>query len=112
MKTDKDKPISGTNVHPDLVPSIAGWISPLFQVKANRVVNRYIISEWKTKLEASERVATQLLFSFQQSQFALQSTEEHNMQLQTEVEVKNTLLNMKTEAADTLEEAVCEKTRE
>src|SRR5271156_1746973 len=112
MKTDKDKLISGTYLHPDLVPSIAGWISPEFQLKANRVVNRYIIDEWKTKLEATERAATQLLFTFQQSQFALQTSEDHNKQLQDAMEVKDTLLNMKSEAVDTLEENVCEKIRE
>ena len=31
--------ISGTYTHPLLIPSIAGWISPQFQIKANEVVN-------------------------------------------------------------------------
>ena len=35
--------ISGTYTHPLLIPSIAGWISPQFQIKANEVVNGYIV---------------------------------------------------------------------
>ena len=90
--TDADRLISGTYLHPDLVPSIAGWISPEFQLKANRVVNRYIVDEWKTKLEASERAASQLLTSLHQAQeiaasteLALQTSVDHNRQLQETV---------------------------
>src|SRR5271156_4468812 len=66
-KTDTDRLISGTYIHPDLVPSVAGWISPLFQLKANRVVNGYIMEEWKAKLAASEFDAMQLLHQLQTS---------------------------------------------
>ncbi len=47
---DADRLIAGTYIHPDLVPSIAGWISPLFQLNANRVVNGYIMEEYRAKL--------------------------------------------------------------
>src|SRR5271156_5239230 len=51
MKTDKDKLISGTYVHPGLVPSVAGWISSEFQIKANRVVNGYITRQYNEQLD-------------------------------------------------------------
>ena len=38
-QSEEDKLISGTYIHPDLVPSVAGWVSPNFQLMANRVVN-------------------------------------------------------------------------
>ena len=41
-KTDEDKLIEGVYVHSDLVPSIAGWISPEFQIKCNRIINGLI----------------------------------------------------------------------
>ena len=44
--------ISGTYAHPDLIPSIAGWISPEFQIKANRIVNGYMKQGYKIRLEA------------------------------------------------------------
>src|SRR5271156_172900 len=126
MKTDRSKLISGTYIHPDLVPSIAGWISAEFQLKANRVVNRYVVDEWKAKLEATERAATQLLFNLHQSQFALQNSEDHNKQLQTEIhekneqinekneliQVKDTLINIKQDAVEMLNEAVCDEIKE
>ena len=45
---------SGTYIHPDLVPSVAGWISPSFQIMANRVVNGYITQEYNSKLGAMQ----------------------------------------------------------
>src|SRR6202020_3001434 len=50
-KTDVEQLISGTYAHPLLIPSIAGWISPEFQIKANRVVNEYILREYKRELQ-------------------------------------------------------------
>ena len=41
--TDVGNIISGTYVHSLLIPHIAGCISPEFQIKANRVVNEYIL---------------------------------------------------------------------
>src|SRR5271156_79522 len=46
----EEKLISGTYCHPDLIPSIAGWISPIFQIMVNRVVNRCITQQYKDKL--------------------------------------------------------------
>ncbi|HSA76206.1 MAG TPA: KilA-N domain-containing protein [Nitrosarchaeum sp.] len=37
--------ISGTYVHPLLIPHIASWISPKFAVKVSQIVNEYIINE-------------------------------------------------------------------
>src|SRR3981189_2361950 len=48
--TDVERIISGTYIHPDLVPSVAGWISPSFQLMANRVVSGYISQEYQSKL--------------------------------------------------------------
>ena len=53
-RTELDSIISGTYIHPDLVPSVAGWISPSFQIMANRVVNGYIAHEYKSKLGAMQ----------------------------------------------------------
>src|SRR5271156_2847535 len=54
VKTANNAPIeqliSGTYCHPDLVPSIAGWISPIFQIMANRVVNGYITHQYKENI--------------------------------------------------------------
>src|SRR5271156_6604057 len=100
-KIEEDRLISGTYMHPDLVPSIAGWISPEFQLKANRVVNRYIVDEWKTKLEASERAATQLLTSLHHTQaiatgtqLALQTSVDQNHQLQETIKEKDTMIEV------------------
>ena len=42
--------LSGTYVHPLLVPHIASWISPKFGVMASKIINNYIIKEYKEEL--------------------------------------------------------------
>jgi KilA-N domain len=42
--------ISGTYVHPDLIPHIACWISVDFALKAGRVINAYITHQYKELL--------------------------------------------------------------
>jgi KilA-N domain len=53
-KTDVEQLISGTYAHPLLIPSIAGWISPEFQIKANEVVNGYIVKQYKDIIESQQ----------------------------------------------------------
>src|SRR5271156_5677194 len=86
-KTDADRLISGTYVHPDILPSITGWISPLFQIKANRVVNGYIVEEWKAKLETSAFDAMQLLHQLQTSDAIIDN-------LQCNLEEKDALISV------------------
>ena len=45
--------ISGTYIHPMLVVHVACWISETFALKVSRIVNNFIIAEYKTKLEAA-----------------------------------------------------------
>jgi len=39
------------------VPCLAGWISPTFQLKANRIINNFYIQDYKSKLETAQREA-------------------------------------------------------
>ena len=49
-KTDIDSIISGTYIHPALFVSIAGWISPKFEIIANLILTGYIRNEYKYKI--------------------------------------------------------------
>lgn len=42
--------ICGTYVHPDLIPHIASWASAKFGVKVSKIVNAYMINEFKEEL--------------------------------------------------------------
>src|SRR5204862_3444388 len=53
-KSPTDQLISGTYIHPDLVPSVAGWVSPHFQIMANRVINGYIVAQYKAQLSTTQ----------------------------------------------------------
>ena len=46
-----DSKISGTYVHPDILPSVLSWISPEFALKANRIVNDFFIQSRNKELE-------------------------------------------------------------
>jgi hypothetical protein len=45
MKTHNDKLISGIYFHPHIIASIAGWIQPEFQIRANRILYNFFIPE-------------------------------------------------------------------
>ena len=49
-QTDVERLIYGAYLHPDLIPSVAGWISPCFQSKLCRVVNKYIVLQYEHEL--------------------------------------------------------------
>ena len=43
--------ISGTYINPELIPHVASWISPPFAIKVSKIVNSYIVREYKEQLK-------------------------------------------------------------
>jgi hypothetical protein len=50
----KNKLISGTYVHELLIPHIASWISPQFGIKVSKIVNNFLITEYKNSLKQKD----------------------------------------------------------
>jgi hypothetical protein len=50
-KSEKNKLISGTYVHELLIPHIASWISPQFGIKVSKIVNNFLITEYKNTIK-------------------------------------------------------------
>ncbi|UOX38634.1 KilA N domain protein [Finch poxvirus] len=46
--------VAGSYVHPDLIPHIASWISPLFAVKVSKIINCYVSGKYEFKLKEKE----------------------------------------------------------
>ena len=67
--------ISGTYCHPDLVPHIACWVSPSFALKVGRIINYFIVEEWRFKLHASELLTAQLQQHLRTTQDVVASTQ-------------------------------------
>jgi len=44
IKQGGNQQITGTYVHPKLIPHIASWISPKFALMVSDIINEYIIS--------------------------------------------------------------------
>ena len=40
----------GTYAHPDLIPHIASWVSPKFAIMVSKIVNNFLIKEYKEEL--------------------------------------------------------------
>lgn len=51
--------ISGTYIHPDLVPALAAWASPKFGLRVARIVNAFFVNDFKEKLIEKERKINQ-----------------------------------------------------
>lgn len=121
--TDTDGLISGTYCHPDLVPHIACWVSPVFALSASKIINHFLVEDWKMRLQASEESAAQLLLDLQLSQqsleevsittkLALEAAEDQRNRLEAVVEEQHGAIQVKKEAMGAMEEKVCEKIRE
>jgi KilA-N domain/Protein of unknown function (DUF3627) len=114
--SDEDKAISGTYVHPLIIPHIACWVSPMFALKAASIINFFIVEEWKAKLDASERSAAQFLATIHQQQLAIedaqQSANTAQQALQHAEERVNDVVNVKKEVIGNLDDKLCTKIRE
>jgi KilA-N domain/Protein of unknown function (DUF3627) len=78
-----DRLISGTYCHPELIPHIACWLSPSFALKVSKVINSYIMEEYRVKLETSEEEAVELRSILQHSHQSLQAREQQTQYLES-----------------------------
>ena len=46
--------VSGTYVHPDLIPHIASWCSAKFAIQVSKIVNEFAINEFKSQISVME----------------------------------------------------------
>ncbi|UWX11394.1 CRPV-285 [Crowpox virus] len=53
--------VAGSYVHPDLIPHIASWISPLFAVKVSKIINCYVSGKYEFKLKEKESKIEELM---------------------------------------------------
>ena len=53
--TVEDRLISGTYAHPLLIPHIASWSSYDFALKVSKIVNEYLVLEYRAKIAAIEQ---------------------------------------------------------
>ncbi|UOX38632.1 KilA N domain protein [Finch poxvirus] len=60
-KNGKKYEVSGSYVHPDLIPHIASWVSPLFAVKVSKIINCYVSGKYEFKLKEKENKIDELM---------------------------------------------------
>jgi hypothetical protein len=72
-QTEEDRLISGTYVHPLLIPHIACWCSPSFAIKVSKVINFIVIENWKMKLLQEQQQQQQPQDTYLNSLSSLQS---------------------------------------
>ena len=114
--TDDDKAISGTYVHPLLIPHIACWVSPEFALKASSIINFFLVEEWKCCWQAAELVLNQHAQMLEDQNMYLEAVNDNLQlniqQLENAVEVQNAVVEVKKEVVNKLDEKVCDKVRE
>src|SRR5277367_5139477 len=86
--TPEDKLISGTYCPADLIPSVAGCISPDFQLQANLIINHYLTCEYKAKLAESETQLARTDAALVVSERARQAVQEANVELADKLELE------------------------
>ena len=67
--------ISGTYVHPLLIPHIASWISNEFAIKVGEIVTDYILQEYKSKLSTIQQQLEGKVESIQQCEVTQEAME-------------------------------------
>ena len=83
--------VRGTYAHHDLVPHIASWISPKFAVKVSRIVNDYIVREYREQIRIKDTRIDEL-FKMLQEQKEENIKQTHMLQEQKEENQKQTSL--------------------
>ena len=79
--------ISGTYVHPLLIPHIASWISPKFGIKVSKIVNEYIINEYKNKLLENNNKLAEKEMELAEKESELAEKEIENMSLTNKIDL-------------------------
>jgi hypothetical protein len=54
LKAGSNYELNGTYVHQDLVPHIASWVSPQFAIKVSKIVNNFIVREYREQIRVKD----------------------------------------------------------
>lgn len=71
--------ITGTYVHPDLIPHIASWVSPKFAIKVSKIVNDFLIREREEEIRRLTGEKSELVKMLEESE--KRRKEDHNESL-------------------------------
>lgn len=80
--------IRGTYVHPLLIPHIASWISPVFAIKVSKIVNEFLVNEYKDKLYENEQIIVE-------KDNKIDSLEQMMKRMEKKMELNNKIANEK-----------------
>jgi uncharacterized protein YoxC len=80
IRGGNDQRITGTYVHPNLVPHIASWISPEFGIKISYIVNNFIVNKYQQAVRERDgkisRLEEELILIRKQNDHMLQQNDE------------------------------------
>ncbi len=54
VKSALSNELKGTYAHPDLIPHIAAWASPVFAVKVSKIINAQLVREYKETIRVKD----------------------------------------------------------
>jgi hypothetical protein len=79
--------IRGTYAHPDLIPHIASWASPKFAVKVSRIVNAYLVREYKESLRVKDQQIDRLEQKIDQLLKEIEYSREENSHVMDQLDI-------------------------
>jgi hypothetical protein len=100
QKSEEGKLISGTYVHPDLLPSIAGWISPRHQIMTNRLRMAFDAWQYNKLLNESEEQRQTAETMLEIKQFALEDALAQRRAIEEELKDKTILVDIVQQGAE------------
>jgi len=73
--------INGTYVHPDLIPHIAAWVSPIFARKISVIVNNFLVREREEELRKKDIIIDKHLSSIDELKNIIKKADEENKKM-------------------------------
>lgn len=112
----------GTYAHPDLVPHIGSWVSPKFALKVSKIINEYIVREYRELIRVKDTRIDELITEVKSQTREIQSQREEvksqreelrsqtkEIQYQTrEIQSQTRIINQQNKMLEAMNENVIE----
>ena len=96
--------ITGTYVHPDIIPHIASWVSIEFAFKVSKIVNEFLAREREEELRKKDIIIDKHLTSIDELKDMIKKADEENKKMLQKMIEQNQETHAKLDKADNANE--------
>ena len=91
--------ITGTYVHPDLIPHIASWVSPKFAIKVSKIVNDFLIREREEEIRRLTGEKSELVKMLEESELRRKEDHKESLKMLEDMKKQNEKTDQKLDDA-------------